>query len=180
MIQPNRAMKLLLQRHKINTDDVPAKHTSPIWKKQDQTGRPYWGVSDFWHLDQNGVPASEDLSQLEWDGNEVHLDAYAEDQIPGILRETIGIIKAWMRQLEQEEPDTPFLILASYDDGAELVNKEDFPDGFYSTTLRFWSPRGGNTVVNLASFEDWEQPALLAACGQTLAGGRVLRYNNKR
>ena len=164
MIQPNKSMKLLLQQHKIDVDDIPAMDAYPIWKKQDQAGRPYWGVSDFWHLDQNGVPASEDLSQLEWDGNEVHLDANAEDQIPGILKDAFGIIKAWMRQLEQEEPNTPFLILASYDDGEELVNKEDFPDGCYSITFRFWAPRGGNTVVDLSSFEDWEQPALLAAC----------------
>ena len=164
MIQPNKSMKLLLQQHKIDVDDIPAMDAYPIWKKQDQAGRPYWGVSDFWHLDQNGVPASEDLSQLEWDGNEVHLDANAEDQIPGILKDAFGIIKAWMRQLEQEEPNTPFLILASYDDGEELVNKEDFPDGCYSITFRFWAPRGGNTVVDLSSFEDWEQPALLAVC----------------
>ena len=164
MIQTNKSMKLLLQQHKIDADDVPAMDAYPIWKKRDQAGRPYWGVSDFWHLDQNGVPASEDLSQLEWDGNEVHLDANAEDQIPGILKEAIGIIKAWMRQLEQEEPNTPFLILASYDDGEEIVNKEDFPDGCYSITFRFWAPRGGNTVVDLSSFEDWEQPALLAVC----------------
>ena len=164
MIQPNKAMKLLLQQQKIEIHDVPAINAYPIWKKQDQAGRPYWGVSDFWHLDQNGVPASEDLSQLEWDGNEVHLDANAEDQIPGILKDAFGIIKAWMRQLEQEEPNTPFLILASYDEGEELVNKEDFPDGCYSITFRFWAPRGGNTVVDLSSFEDWEQPALLAAC----------------
>ena len=164
MIQPNKSMKLLLQQHKIDVDDIPAMDAYPIWKKQDQAGRPYWGVSDFWHLDQNGVPASEDLSQLEWDGNEVHLDANAEDQIPGILKDAFGIIMAWMRQLEQEEPNTPFLILASYDDGEELVNKEDFPDGCYSITFRFWAPRGGNTVVDLSSFEDWEQPALLAVC----------------
>ena len=164
MIQTNKSMKLLLQQHKIDADDVPAMDAYPIWKKQDQAGRPYWGVSDFWHLDQNGVPASEDLSQLEWDGNEVHLDANAEDQIPGILKDAFGIIKAWMRQLEQEEPNTPFLILASYDDGEELVNKEVFPDGCYSITFRFWAPRGGNTVVDLSSFEDWEQPALLAVC----------------
>ena len=166
MIQLNKAMKLLLQQHKIDVDSVKTRDSYPIWKKQDQAGRPYWGVSDFWNLDQNGVSASEELSQLEWDGNEVHLDAYAEDQIPEILRESIGIIKAWMVQLEHDEPDMPFLILANYDDGAELVNKEDFPDGCYSITFRFWVPRGGNTVVNLASFENWEQPALLAVCGK--------------
>ena len=166
MIQSNKAMKLLLQQHKINVDDVPAQNTYPIWKKQDQAGRPYWGVSDFWHLDQNGIPASADLSRLEWDGNEVNLDAYTKEQISGILKESIGIIKAWMLQLEKEEPDTPFLILASYDDGAELINKEDFPDGCYSITFRFWAPRGRDSVVNLTSFEDWEQPVVLAACNE--------------
>ena len=166
MIQPNKAMKLLLQQHKVNVDDVPAQNTYPIWKKQDHAGRSYWGVSDFWHLDQNGVSASEDLSQLEWDGNEVTLDVNAENQIQGMLRASIGIIKAWILQLENEEPDIPFLMLASYDDGEELVNKEDFPDGFYSITFRFWAPRGENAIVNLASFEDWEQPSLLAACNK--------------
>ena len=166
MIEPNKAMKLLLQQHKISIDDVAVKNAHPIWKKQDHAGRPYWGVSDFWHLDQNGVPASEDLSQLEWDGNEMHLDAYAEEQIPGILRESIGIVKAWILQLEHEEPDIPFLILASYDDGAELVNKEDFPDGFYSITFRVWAARGRNSVVDLTSFEEWEQPAFLAVCNK--------------
>ena len=166
MIQSNKAMKLLFQQHKINVDDISADNAYPIWKKRDQAGRPYWGVSDFWHLDQNGVSASEDLSRLEWDGNEVHLDAYVEDQIPGILIESIGIIKAWMQQLEHEEPDMLFLILASYDDGGELVNREDFPDGCYAITFRFWAARGENTVVNLASFEDWEQPALLAVCNK--------------
>ena len=166
MIQSNKAMKLLLQQYNINIDDISANNAYPIWKKHDQAGRPYWGVSDFWNLNQNGVPASEDLSQLEWDGNEVHLDAHAEDRIPGILIESIGIIKAWLLQLEHEEPDMTFLILASYDDGAELVNKEDFPDGCYSITFRFWATRGKNTVVNLASFEEWEQPALLAVCNK--------------
>ena len=159
-------MKLLLQQHKIIINDVPVKNAYPIWKKQDQAGRPYWGVSDFWHMDQNGVPASEDLSRLEWDGNEVNLDAYTEDQIPGILRESIGIIKAWMMQLEYEEPDIPFLILASYDVGAEQMNKVNCPDCCCSLTFRFWAPRGRHTVVNLASFEEWKQPALLAACNK--------------
>ena len=166
MIQSNKAMKLLILQHKIDVDAVNTNNSYPIWKKHDQAGRPYWGVSDFWNLDQNRPTSSEDLSQLEWDGNEVHLDAYAEDQIPGILIESIGIIKAWMQQLEHEEPDMPFLILASYDDGGELVNREDFPDSCYSITFRFWAARGENTVVNLASFEDWEQPALLAVCNK--------------
>lgn len=165
-MQPNKAMKALLQQHKLDVDNIPVKNAYPIWEKQDTAGRPYWGVSEFWHLDQNGVSASQDLSQLEWDGNEVHLDACSEEQISEILRESIGIMKAWKRQLEREEPETPFLILASFDDGAELVNEEDYPNGSYSVTLRFWASRGSNTVVDLAYFEDWEEPVLLAVCGK--------------
>ena len=34
-----------------------------------------------------------------------------------------------------------------------LVNKADYPEGFYSVTFRFWAPRGQNTVVCIDSFD---------------------------
>ena len=42
-----------------------------------------------------------------------------------------------------------------------LVNKADYPEGFYSVTFRFWAPRGQNSVVCIDSFDGWDQPALL-------------------
>ena len=42
-----------------------------------------------------------------------------------------------------------------------LVNKADYPEGFFSVTFRFWAPRGQNSVVCIDSFDGWDQPALL-------------------
>ena len=54
MIQLNKAMKRLLQQHKIDVNAVIAQNAYSIWKKQDQAGRPYWGVTDFWDSAENG------------------------------------------------------------------------------------------------------------------------------
>ena len=83
-----------------------------------------------------------------------------------MLRRGIEIMKAWKTQLAQEYPKTGFLLLASFDDGQELINKDDFPDGFFSLTLRFWAVRDRDTVVALRDFDTWEQPAFLDTCGR--------------
>ena len=101
MIQPNKSMKLLLQRHKINVDDVPAQKTSPIWKKRDLAGRPYWGVSDFWHLDQSGISAAEDLSQLEWEGKPFSQMVVIVS--PRIAEQVEHMLKQMIRPLDDSE-----------------------------------------------------------------------------
>ena len=162
----NRSMALLLREQGIDIDAVCADNAFPIRKRHDRSGRAYWVVSHFWNLDRNGVPACEDLSHLEWDGNEVHLDAETKAGIARTLKKGVGIMKAWKRHLEQHCPDHVFCILAAYDNGDMLVNKEDYPDGFYSLNLRFWAVRDGNTVVNLTCFDEWDQPALLDICNE--------------
>ena len=107
MLQGNTAMRTLLAEQNIVIAEVPEKAVFPIWTKRDTTGRPYWGVSHFWSMDKNGVSAEQDLSRLEWDGNEIHLDAFCQADIPSILRDMIGILKAWLRQMERDWPDTP-------------------------------------------------------------------------
>lgn len=164
-MKANQAMRLLLHKQGIDINAAPETHTSPIWKKQDPSGRPYWGTGEFWRVDEH-LSADQDLSQLEWDGNELHLDAYAKSSVAPMLRRGIGIMKAWKTQLAQEYPKTGFLLLASFDDGQEHINKDDFPDGFFSLTLRFWAVRDGDTVVELRDFDTWEQPAFLDTCGR--------------
>ena len=161
----NDNMALLLQENGICADTVPADDSYPIWQKKDRAGRPYWGTADFWGLDKNGIPAGEDLSQLEWDGNEVHLDAFSKDDVPKILKTGIGIVKSWKKNLDHYYPTMGFYILASFDKGDALVNQDDYPNGFFSLTLRFWASRDGNTVVRTDYFSEWDQPALLEACG---------------
>ena len=162
----NQTMAMLLREQGIDMDSVDADISFPIWKKHDPAGKPYWGISHFWGLDKNGIPAGQDLSQLEWDGNEVFLDAHSKAEIAGILNEGIGIIKAWRQHLERSCPETAFCILATYDNGDKLINKEDFPDGACSLTLRFWAVRDGDTVVDLTCFDEWDQPSLLDICNE--------------
>ena len=81
-----------------------------------------------------------------------------------MLKATIAVLKAWKELLERNYSEVPFYILASYCD-----NREDLESGkasgFYgTTTFRFWAPRGQDAVVNLDSFDEWAEPAILIEC----------------
>ena len=160
----NQTMKLLLKEQDIDPVLVAPVNQYPIWQKRDRVGRPYWGVSHFWSMDSAGVDGERKLAQLEWDGNEVYLDAHTSAEIPKILQNAIGILKSWKRTLEQDYPAIPFLMLATFDNGKELVNSGDYPEGFFSITFRFWAPRNDEPVLNLERFDDWEQPAIVVCC----------------
>lgn len=160
----NRAMKLLLAEHGVDPEMIDPADDYPIWQKQDLIGRPYWGVLHFWNLNQASIDAGRDLALLEWAGNEVNLDANTPAEIPEILRKAIGVMKAWKDTLQQAYEETPFILFASCDDGAELVHAEDHPDGFFSVTLRFWAPRNSKPVLDFEAFDDWAQPAILEFC----------------
>jgi hypothetical protein len=117
------------------------------------------------------VGASEDavsaaypaFDQLEWDGNEIHLDGQTEEEVRAILVKAIGILLYWKKVLEHQYPETQFFVFASYDHGDMLVLEEgELPTR--SVTLRFWADRGTDTVINLDSFDDWEQPAIVGYC----------------
>jgi hypothetical protein len=157
-------MKSLLEHYKIADVNLISKDSSyPIWQREDAIGRKYWGVSNFWGLDQNPVKPTQDLSQLEWDGNEVYLDGQTEEEVRAILVKAIGILLYWKKVLEHQYPETQFFVFASYDHGDMLVLEEgELPTR--SVTLRFWADRGTDTVINLDSFDDWEQPAIVGYC----------------
>ena len=160
----NRAMKSLLEQYKI--DDVyliSQDNSYPIWQKEDAIGRKYWGVSNFCGLDRKQIKSTQDLSQLEWDGNEIHLDAQTDDEVKSLLIKAIGMLLYWKKVLENQYPETRFYVFASYDNGDMLILDEgELPTR--SVTLRFWADRGTDTVLNLDSFDDWEQPAIVGYC----------------
>ncbi len=160
----NNSMRALLEEHSISLNDfVSENHTYPIWCKTDAEGRSYWGFSSFHGLDKHPPCSSIDLSQLEWDGNEVYIEAQTNSEIENILRQAIEIVVFWRNELETKYPETPFYIFASYDNGDILILDEDeLPT--QSVTLRFWAYRGNNTVTNLEHFESWEQPAIIEYC----------------
>lgn len=141
----------------ISTEEIPPDNEYPIWQKTDSFGRTYFGVSDFWNLDQT-IPKDTDLSWLEWDRNEIRIDTPHMEKITEIYLKTVGIIKSWRAQLEQNYPNERFVILASFDDGSELAEGSDFSLSF---TLRFWKIREGfGSDESLTS----SQPIIMEIC----------------
>lgn len=157
----NKSMEMLLKD--VDIQNIEPINSYPIWQKKDKNGRPYWGVGNFVSFDQCGNLEEADLSQLEWDGNEVQLSTDRRAGITGILIETIGIMKAWKETLERNYRDVPFYILMSFDNGDALVNRDDY-ECWVATTVRFWAPRNMNTVVDLDCLEDFDQPVMVLEC----------------
>lgn len=120
-------------------DDISPDNEYNVWGKTDSYVRDYYGVANFWNIDNN-IKEDCDLSWLEWDGNEVNIDNEICDDISSLFRKTVGIIKSWESQLKELCPEGQFAILASYDDGSDLIEESDPYFGF---TLRFWKIREG-------------------------------------
>ena len=57
----------------ITMKDISSRADYPVRRKTNQTGQPYWVVDDFCGLDQASVEPSINLTDLEWDGNEINL-----------------------------------------------------------------------------------------------------------
>ena len=121
-------------------DDISPDNEYNVWGKTDSYGRDYYGVANFWNVDNN-IKEDCDLSWLEWDGNEVNIDNEISENISFLFRKTVGIIKSWELQLKELCPEGQFVILASYDDGSDLIEESDPYFGF---TLRFWKKREGS------------------------------------
>lgn len=157
----NLNMKSLLKEHAIDSIDCISQNNAyPIWQKNDTAGRAYWGVASFWEMDKSPICSTYDLSQLEWDGNEVYLDAYTDEDVADMLKRAIGILLFWKSELQIRYSDTSFYLFASYDDGNMLVLNEG-ESLAKSITMRFWADRGENTVINLTDFDNWDQPAIM-------------------
>ncbi len=89
----NLSMKALLEKYSINSIDcISQNNTYPIWHKTDTVGRTYWGVDSFCGMDKYPVGSEQDLSELEWDGNEVYLNAYSDEEVAHMLKKAIGLL----------------------------------------------------------------------------------------
>ncbi len=136
-------------------DDISSDNEYNVWGKTDSYGRDYYGVANFWNVDNN-LKENCDLSWLEWDGNEVNIDNEISDDISILFRKTVGIIKSWELQLKELCPEGQFAILASYDDGSDLIEDSDPYFGF---TLRFWKIREGQGPD--IKIEEYNEPVMI-------------------
>lgn len=164
-MQINKTMAELLQANELELTEIAPVYHFPIWQKMDATGRPYWGAGHFHSMDRYGNLEERNLSQLEWDANELGFSTNSHERVADLLRDAIGIMMAWREMLVSGYPDTEFCILASYDDG-QAMWEEDEEHGceYLSVAFRFWATRGNHDVVNLENFDEWKQPAALIVC----------------
>lgn len=163
----NPAMKKLLCEYDVGEiENIPCNDAWPVWRKEDTVGRPYWGTGSFCGMDRIPICADRNLSWLEWDGNEVHLGGYMPEEITGVLRQALGILGYWRKELRIKYPDVSFYLFASFDDGRELdVEEGELPA--QAVTLRFWADRGDADVLNLHTFHEWDQPAMVMHTSKT-------------
>ena len=136
-------------------DDISPDNKYNVWGKTDSYGRDYYGVANFWNADNN-IKEDCDLSWLEWDGNEVNVDNEVSEDTSILFRKTVGIIKSWELQLKELCPEGQFAILATYDDGSDLIEESDPYFGF---TLRFWKIREGQGPD--IKIEEYNEPVMI-------------------
>ena len=86
----------------------------------------------------------------------VNIDNEISDDISILFRKTVGIIKSWESQLKELCTEGQFAILASYDDGSDLIEESDPYFGF---TLRFWKIREGQGPD--IRIEEQNQPVMM-------------------
>ena len=134
-------------------EDIAPDKGYPIWKKRDSFGRDYYGVANFCGL---GEPKKEDedLSWLEWEGNEVFISDNGNGNPELLFKHSIGIIKDWIKQIQENYPDDRFAIIASFDDGSALIEECEVQQSF---TLRLWKIRDGQGPDIKA---DYDQPVI--------------------
>ena len=167
-MQANKEMRLLLQECGVdNIDEIPPNTSYPIWEKKDGSGRSYFGVGNFCGIDQDSVPIDQDLSDFEWDGNELYFSTQSFKGVPALLKKVIGILKGWKAELEMRFPNIQFYVFASYDNGdfCEFYDGDEPPRSMY---LRFWAERGTKLPLLVPSVEEcveqWGQPVIMDVC----------------
>lgn len=92
----NKQMKKILES--IEIANIQPQDGYSIWQKSNCEGQPFWGVGNFCGLSEETVDSNCNLTDLEWDGNEVYI-CDSED-ITELVRSALGIVMAWKRQME--------------------------------------------------------------------------------
>lgn len=150
----NDMAKVLFE--KINLDNLTANDNYLIWERTDKFGRAYYGVSHFYTL-ENDISIDEELSWLEWDGNEVCISFSEFELLESKYREAISILNSWKAQLKKFS-DSKFCIILSFDNGYLM----DDEDRIFSFMLRFWKERSESELIT--DINDFNQPIIIEYC----------------
>lgn len=156
-------LKMAKILNQIDQNNLSTKKVLPIWVKKNNMGEVFWGVDNFCGC-IGKKPTSlqgKNLTDLEWDGNEININRWEDDKINAssiiidVIGEALSIVKGWKIQLEKEYTDTCFDIILSLDEG-----DEDVPP---SATVRFYAVRDSYHYISLDFnfLEECNQPVLI-------------------
>lgn len=148
---------------------LPAETAAPvILACADSRGRVYYhaGLTTTYYgpfgACTPGGPGAEnypDLSKLEWDINDLHINA-AGPHIGPALRRALAIVRAWQTQMEQDFPEIPFDIFLCVDDGRHLIEESECRSP--SVTVHFCARRDDRHYIHPESMSGQNtQPMLL-------------------
>lgn len=116
-------------------------------------------IEAFWTVEDRRIPPDlftrtpKELTDLEWDKNEVHIDE--NGNFDGMLREALGVAGQWETQMTREFPAQIFDIILSIDYGDEDIEP--------SSTIRFYAIRENYRIIqkDWLNLEKFVQPILV-------------------
>lgn len=154
----NSLMKNILKC--VEYDKIPSCAEYPIRQNTSYNGEPFWSVGDFCGLLDAGIKGQYELTELEWNGNEIYINH--SSNILELVTYSLGILKDWKAQMEIYYGEVPVDIILSVDYG-----DEDIPP---SVTLRFWAIRNQIHYVNptATELEKFCQPVLMEQVNYTI------------
>ena len=146
----NLEMKKLLEN--INLSQFTSYNNKLIEKRTSVNGEEYYRLKEGFCLpDKRIVARGIELTELEWDGNEIYISSSCE--INELMQEALLVLYQLEQQIHNDYSDLIFDILLSVDVGDEDVTP--------SVTLRFYAIREDYHIVKAEELDEFAQPLLL-------------------
>lgn len=145
----NLAMNELLRKvsPQYTTNSIPEL----LEKKLAENGEDYYCIREgfcFPYI-QNVTFSDTELSQYEWEGNEIFI---SDDSVKIVTAKVLKMIGYLQIQMRNEYPNTAFDIFVSMD------IEEGLP---FSATIRFYKVRNNFHIVTVEDLNEYNQPVML-------------------
>lgn len=145
----NYEMKRLLSNINVINND---KNVNLIEKKISVKGEYFYCIKEGFCLSCDNVNLVKDqLSDFEWEGNEIYLSS--DDSLDKVLKQALIIIEQLKTQMMSEFRKIYFDIVLSVDLGDEDVSP--------SATIRFYAIRDEYHIIEYDALEEYNQPMLI-------------------
>jgi hypothetical protein len=127
-----------------------------IYEKVNSKGETYYCINNFCGLNKKRYVeySGIDLTNFEWDGNEVYICIDTESEIYSTLKVGLIAVNSWKNILKLKFPQVQFDIVMSISDGIEFRITP-------SITLRLYAIRNEYHYVEADSIENFTQPVLI-------------------